>query len=271
MSIAVVSVAVLVAAVVAGLVANRLTRSRVGDQDNGVAITDLAGPALTLAILFLAFVLVESAESFSRAGAAAVAEADVVDHIFELGLYAREPQRQLIAGAVVCYARAIEHHEWSNMDKGRSLIASTWSTRVRSVFAELKADDSTLFEMLVQADKDRSSARRERITEESLDTPAAVSGLTVSALAISLGVFAYAIPRRKNAGQIGTLIAVTLLLSGSLLLIHDLKHPFSGFTAIAPVAIQDAGIDDAEDYFGDYPDKPLPCDDTGQATDLPIR
>jgi hypothetical protein len=252
-------------AVVLGVALNRLTRRRTSDPDVGPTITDIASQALALAVLFLAFVLVDSSASYSRAAQAAVAEADVVDHMFELAAYSPEPQRQRIEGAVVCYARAILAYEWDQMDRGRSPVASVWSTRIRDTFAQIKEVDSGVFQMLVDADRARSTARRDRIVEETSSTPTTVTALMIITLALSLGAFAFGLPRRNNRGHVVVLAAVTLVLCGALLLIHDLEHPFSGPTHIAATAMRDTAADDAEDYLGTYPAASLRCDHNGKA------
>jgi Protein of unknown function (DUF4239) len=251
--------AAVVVALIAGLVLRRVARRDIGEPDTVMA--DLAAQGLTLAILFLAFVLVDAAESYTRASAAATAEADVVDHIYELAEFAPEPQRRQLTAATVCYARAIVHHEWSTMDRGRSAVASGWSTRLRRVFAQMPTD-SNLFEMLVKADSQRSQARRDRITEQTTSTPDLVIALMIGSLAVSVGAMAFAIPRRRP-GHAATLVAVVLLLVATLLLIEDLERPFTGLASVGPEAIVDAAADDSEDYRVDYPQVPLPCDDTG--------
>src|SRR5918997_149879 len=136
-------VAAVMAALIAGLLLRRLAGREIGEPDTTMA--DLASQGLTLAILFIAFVLVDASASYNRASAAATAEADVVDHMYELAEYAPEPQRRQLAASTVCYARAILHHEWPAMERGRSPVASQWSTRLRRIFAQLPAD-SSLFE-----------------------------------------------------------------------------------------------------------------------------
>lgn len=58
---------------------------------------------------------------------------------------------------------------------------------------------------------------------------------------------------------------LTVLLGATLLLVRDLEKPFSGPTAIRPVAMLDTAQDDTEDYLATYPRVPLPCDTGGNA------
>jgi len=152
----VVALAAIVAAVVVGLIANRRLRPRLlPDEQDSMSLSDVINQALTLAVVFLAFVLVGNSESYDRARQAAVAEAGVVDHVFELAEYAPEPQRRQIQGAMVCYARAVVAYEWPHMDLGRSKIASMWSIRVRDNFRSIERSDS-LFQLIDEADQQRS-------------------------------------------------------------------------------------------------------------------
>lgn len=254
-------IAAVVVALIAGFVLRRFADREVGEPDTTMA--DLAAQGLTLAILFIAFVLVDASASYTRASAAATAEADVVDHMYELAEFAPEPQRRQLAAATVCYARAILRHEWTAMDRGRSPVASEWSTRLRRIFAQLPAD-SSLFELLVAADSQRSHARRERITEQTTSTPDLVLALMVASLVVSVGAMAFAVPRRRQ-GHASTLVAVTMLLALTILLIEDLERPFTGLASVEPIAITDVAADDSEDYTADYPTVSLPCDETGRA------
>ncbi|AXB42359.1 hypothetical protein [Amycolatopsis albispora] len=124
----------IVAAVLAGWLANRLIRGRTEDDDVP-SRKDMTSPIETLAVLVLAFVLVAAAESFSEADEAATAEAGVVDHMFETADYAPEPVRQRLQAGTVCYARAVGELEWPAMADGRNSPApSVWTTGFRESF-----------------------------------------------------------------------------------------------------------------------------------------
>ncbi|MFE9636096.1 hypothetical protein [Streptomyces sp. NPDC006463] len=78
------TVAVMAAALVAGLFANHLRRRRhaaAGADDEEPSISDLISPLETLAVLLVAFVIVVAAESYGSAEAAVGAEAHRVDQL----------------------------------------------------------------------------------------------------------------------------------------------------------------------------------------------
>lgn len=258
------------ASLAVGLVANHRLRDRLLTSDDpGPSVADVIGQALTLAVLFLAFVLVGASDSYSRAETAAGAEADVVDHMFELANYGPDPQRQDIQAGLVCYTRAIVAYEWKNMGRGRAPEASHWSTGIRDSFAQLgRVDDErsqTLFSMLVDADRDRSTARRERINEATNTTPAAVYAIVLVTVAVSICAFAFAIPRRRNRAHVATLLILSLLLLSTLVLVRELELPFNGLARIGPSAMLDTAGDIGADYADAYGPAGLPCDRTGRA------
>ncbi|WP_426367742.1 hypothetical protein [Streptomyces sp. E-08] len=100
---------VAVAALLAGLAADRYLRPRLltEDDDTGMAVKDLVGPLLTLTVLLLAFVLVTANGSYGKAEVASRGEARALDQLVETAEYAPQVQRSRIQADVVCYARAV--------------------------------------------------------------------------------------------------------------------------------------------------------------------
>lgn len=259
-----VSVATLVVAVAAGLAANRRWRRRDKDPEQGTSVQDMLGPMLFLALLFLAFVLVSASASYNNARASANVEADATDHLFEVAAFAAEPQREQIQAALVCYSRAVTHHEWGISNGRISPVPSQWTNRIRGSFEQAaQAGDGSLG-MLVAADQTRGTARRDRANESTIDTPAAVYALLLAAVAVALAGFAFSLPAVGNTKNIIALALLTMILLGSLLLIRDLQQPFTGLVKFAPTAMQHTAAELANEYTARYPTSPLPCDNTGQ-------
>ncbi|MFE5975637.1 hypothetical protein ACFQ64_26140 [Streptomyces sp. NPDC056460] len=119
-------IAVAIAALLAGLAANRWLRPRLlnEDDDTGMAVKDLVGPLLTLTVLLLAFVLVTANGSYGKAEVASRGEARALDQLVETAEYAPEVQRARIQADAVCYARAVRTQEWPAMADGSPAPAS---------------------------------------------------------------------------------------------------------------------------------------------------
>ncbi|MDA3645958.1 hypothetical protein LZ318_15755 [Saccharopolyspora indica] len=260
----VIVIVVLVAALACGLTANLVLRRRDEDAEQGASVKDVLSPIMTLAVIFLAFVLVQGSTSFGHARDAASAEADAVDDIFELADYAPGAQREQIQGVLVCYARAVIHQGWGNESNSLSPAVNTWSSAIRTPFPALKTSDSSLFGMLVTADQKRAEERTNRVDEATADTPAAVYAFVLVALAIAVAGYAFTIPARRNSRNITAVVLLTAILIGAILLVRDLELPYSGPISIQPTAMERTEQDIAGDFATAFPASSPPCDDVGQ-------
>ncbi|MFI8825610.1 hypothetical protein [Streptomyces sp. NPDC053431] len=262
-----ITVVIMAAALAIGLTANHLRRRRVTEapEEAEASISDLISPLETLAVLLVAFVIVVAAESYGTAGTAAGAEAHRVDQLYEVADYAPEPERAGMHGAAVCYARAIMTYEWPSMiDKGeKAAEASVWSSDFRRHFKALAAKNAGTFELLVEADDERSVARQTRLSEALPAIPAVVYWFMVVSLAATVGAFAFGLPRRRGASHFVLLFVLAGLFTGSLLLIEDIDKPFSGQIRITNEAMAETAADIGDDYAADHPSGRLPCDAKG--------
>lgn len=253
-----------VAAILLGMAASRFARRRHPD-DADPAVPEALGHAISLAVLFLAFVLVENSQSFSRARAAANAEADTVDHMFEVAGYGPQPFRQEIQGTLVCYARAIRTYEWTEAENGEfAPDVSVWSNGLRAPLGGLVEKNSTLFEMLTDADKERATQHQNRVLEAGGTTPGPVYGLMVVILMVAVMGFAASLPKTNLRLHLAALAVLSILLTATLLLIMDLERPFSGLTKIKPEAMSLISRELESEYSEAFGASHLPCDNTGR-------
>lgn len=257
---------IIVLALVAGLLCNRLIRRR-GDGEDTPSITDLISPLETLAVLILAFVLVGAAESYSEAEDAAAVEASTVDHLFETAEYAPLEYREPMQAATVCYARAVHHHSWTAMENGTdSSVPSIWTTDLRTHFTKMVADpnaNDTVFEMLVATDKERSEARQSRINESTPAIPNIVYWFMALTLAVTIAAYAYSVRMGVRHGHTVGVAVLAVLFVSSLLLIADVDSPFSGPIRIEPANMIFTEQDITEDFAEAYGQEKLPCDSNG--------
>ncbi|GLX19691.1 DUF4239 domain-containing protein [Streptomyces lavendulae] len=267
-----ITVALIAAALVGGLLANQLRRRHHAGEPGGDAdeatVSDLVSPLETLAVLLVAFVIVVAAESYGEAGNAVGAEAHRVDQLYEVADYAPEPQRERMQAAAVCYSRAIMTYEWPRMEASgtKAPEASVWSTDFRRHFKELAHKDDSSFALLVEADDQRSVARQARLSEASPAIPAVVYWFMVLSLAATIGAFAFGLPRKRGPAHFVLLFVLAGLFTGSLLLIEDIDRPFSGAIKITSEAMAATAEDIGEDYSVDHPGRALPCDEHGVRT-----
>ncbi|MFD5327980.1 hypothetical protein [Streptomyces sp. NPDC127092] len=264
-----ITIAIMLAALAAGLFANHLRRRRAKPEGDGdgeeSSVSDLISPLETLAVLLVAFVIVVAAESYGAAGTAVGAEAHRVDQLYEVADYAPEEQREGVQADAVCYARAIMTYEWPKMtDAGeKAPEASVWSSDFRRHFKALAQQDNNTFELLVKADDERSVARQTRLSEAMPAIPTVVYWFMVVSLAATIGAFAFGLPRRRGPSHYVLLVVLAGLFTGALLLIEDIDKPFSGQIRITNEAMSETAADIAEDFATDHPGRPLPCDGTG--------
>lgn len=262
--------ALIVLALIAGLFCNRYLRRRAGD-DEAPSITDLISPLETLAVLLLAFVLVGAAESYSEAEDSAAAEALMVDHLFETADYTSERHREPLQADTVCYARAVLHYSWPAMQNGtETSVPSIWTTDLRKHFKEMASDtdgaNDTVFEILVNTDRDRSQARQTRVSESTPAIPDIVYWFMALTLAITVAAYAYSVRLCRGRGHLIAVTMLTTLFVASLLLIRDVDTPYGGPIRIEPAAMLSTEQDITEDFAKEYGLARLPCDETGNRT-----
>ncbi|WP_338674184.1 hypothetical protein V1460_14790 [Streptomyces sp. SCSIO 30461] len=264
----IITIVAISAAITVGLAANRRRHRRTPAGGEEASVTDLISPLQTLSVLLVAFVIVVAAESYGTASQAAWDEAHRVDQLYEEADYSPEPQREGLQAAAVCYTRAILAYEWPDMEHSRRMApeASVWSSDFRRHFKELAHKDADTFQLLVEADDERSAARQTRLSQASPAIPAVIYWFMVVALVATIGAFAFGLPRASTASHIVLLCTLAALFTGSLILIEDIDQPYSGFIRVTSKAMQDTADDIGEDFAKDHPGRSLPCDARGNRT-----
>ncbi|GAA4422860.1 hypothetical protein ACFQV2_32890 [Actinokineospora soli] len=260
-----ITIAVAVAALVLGLLANWLVkRRRQVESGEPIMVSDLVSPMETLAVLLLAFVLVVAAESYSTADEAVRSEANIVDNFFEISEFAPPAAAQKLQAATVCYSRAVLSREWPSMEDGDGMSSapSAWSTEFRTVFRQL-GPEHPLFEILVEADRERSNARSERVMQSVPAIPDVLYWFMLLALAVTVATFAFSLPARGKKLEVTTLVVLTALFTLSLLLIRDVDRPFGGAISVSADTMRDTEADITEDFTTLYGANTLPCDQNG--------
>jgi hypothetical protein len=261
--------AIIIGALLIGLVANRFVRPFAKTEVQGVKLETLSGPIVSVTVLLLAFTLVTVYQSFLRGQTAAADEARKVDHQFEVAQLLQEPERQQVMAAMTCYAAAVATYEWETMQEGRTAReVSPWTRQIRAGTASLvERDDvpSPVIGALLTADRDRGEARSRRLTEAQPSVPPELKALLVLTASIGILVLAtFTLGSVNRRVQVGVLTALASVFILFLAAISDLDRPYDGFIAAPATDMTRVSGDLAEDYAEEYPTVPLPCDETGR-------
>jgi hypothetical protein len=228
------------------------------------------GPAATLLALLVAFVLAGATSSFQRAKTAAQSEAATVDHIFESADYLKEPQRERLQMASICYARAVVGPEWKQMGEtgASSSVPANWTGTenhgIRSTLVAL-GPEHVLFRKLAAAEDARSEARGNRLVEATPSVPTLMLVFMVGVMAAMIIFLALASPR-LSPFHIGATAISAFTLMFAISLIYTLDRPFGGAIKIDPVQMQITEEADAAEFTERYGEKRIRCDENGNPT-----
>jgi NADH:ubiquinone oxidoreductase subunit 5 (subunit L)/multisubunit Na+/H+ antiporter MnhA subunit len=266
-------VTVVVAAAGVGLAINVLAvRRSHADHDGqvhaeGLSVSDLALPLLTLVALLLAFVLVQTFTSFEDASESTSEEASAVLVEGESATLLEPAAATSVIGVLQCYARAVAGPGWRALEATRetSAISEQASVRVQEALQQaLSADvDRDVVIRMLDAEELRIQSRDRRLAEARPTVPAPVFALLVVSVAILVSGTAALINRRMRlAIAVPVLLATVVIFAGALAVIVDLDRPFGGLATIEPDELRDV-----ERQLGELiaPAQP-PCDDDGVAT-----
>jgi protein-S-isoprenylcysteine O-methyltransferase Ste14 len=267
------AIVVVVLAVTAALVYNRVAwRPRQASgraSQHGVSLEGIIALVGTLAVLLLAFVLVQTYASWSAAGEAETAEATATLLLFrEADLVKDAETRNRLRAAVVCYATSVIRQEWPAMqDRQVSNVPTYWGARIREAGVRLTrtSAEQSAGENIVARDGERASARQERLGEARPTVPAALFVLMVVAVAVTLGIVGVATEASVGRGVHAVLVVATgVVLAATLLLVRDLDQPYAGLLRRSPSQTEFIRAQIAPEVRG-----ALPCDDDGMPTRAP--
>ena len=268
-----VAIVVVVLAVTAALVYNRVTWRPGQDSgrtsDEGLLFAGIVAPLATLSVLLLVFVLVQTYASWSAAGDAETAEATATLLLFrEADLVKDARTRNRLRAAIVCYATSVIRQEWPAMEDRRvSSVPTYWGARIRAAGVRLTrtAAEQNAGENLVARDGERASARQDRLGEARQTVLPALFLLMVLAVAVTLGIIGVVTERSVARGVHAVVVVATgVVLAATLTLIRDLDQPYSGLLRRSPVQTEFIRAQIAQEVRG-----PLPCDDGGMPTRAP--
>ena len=270
---------VILGAAVAGILANRIMQPILdrAHEKHGVDLSkaeswasSALGPSVTLLALFLAFIIANVGASYSGAKKATETEAAVVENLSHTAAYLKDPFRERLQGATICYARAVAGPDWDAMRAGSdpSTVPAFWtglgSEGMRRTFHDLGTGNS-LFSDLTVTDQARADSRRTRLTEATPSVPGILIAFLVAVIAAVLVYHAVTSPPRSFLHVVATTVSVAALL-GSMFLIYTLDRPYTGALRIDPTAMTSTARDLSADFVARYGAASLQCDASGKPT-----
>ena len=268
MALAVVGV-VMVVALFMGVLGNRWWTRRDPSSEEGLSVSDLVTPLTTLAVVLLAFVMVEAINSYGRARDQIGTEARVVNEMGDSATRVGDPTiSTALQQDLICYSRAVVHREWLSMagDPGeRAPEVGVWTGDIRAQLDRLqKGGGGDVSNRLVDLDGRRGEARLARLTESQPTIPDGLNLLMFASVILSVFGLAFFVRSKGHRGvYLGLLAALTVVLGATLYMISDLDSPFSGLNQLQPSEMTRIQGSLETTYAKVSPGTPLPCNSDG--------
>lgn len=221
------------------------------DTTRGAAIFGVIGTAFAV---LLAFVMFVGFQSYNNAKDASVEEAAAVNAMFRTADYFPAEERDLIAGSLTCYARAVIG-AWPQLGDGKSSpLVDDWrlhlETELQGLTVESTLQRAALSQILTERDA-RAEARRHRITESEPVVSAPVwLILGLGGLATVAFVLIFTDRREAFAVQACMIAAVAAMVSASLVLVWFLDHPYEGGTGSIQPKEMERSLGQMEEELG---------------------
>jgi hypothetical protein len=261
-------IAVLVVALLLGLIANRWVRPFAKSEVQGVKLELLVGPLMTLTVVLLSFVLVQVYASFVKTRDAAGEEAGKVSVEYDLAGYFPERYALPLQASLVCYARSIVDIEWPELAGDRALAPAValWANNLDVVFTRLASErNSQPYGTILTVDRERAEARTRRLTEAQPTVPSGLMVLMVSVGCAAIFAFgAFTLPYVSRRVQIGALCVLVIVFAGLLLTLRDLDEKYEGWSRVDPDDMHIAERLVTDKFARDHPGAELPCDASGR-------
>ena len=228
---------IIVLAVVAlAVTAKLLVRRRAPE---GGWFTDLPRSAGSLSVIgtmfavMLAFVILFSLQSFQRAREGANIEAVAVTELSSVAAVFPPPTGDRMRGELVCYGRAVIHHEWPAMRHGQSsALVESWVDRMQDDFAAAAPEEArheAAFGQWFDENAQRRDGRRERLAEAAPFLPMPLwFALGIGAMLTLSYMVVQADKRETRVIQAIPIAFVAAIITAGLLVVAFLDNPYSG-------------------------------------------
>jgi hypothetical protein len=210
-----------------------------GDRAAGVFGVLATGFAVLLGfVVFLAF------ESFDTSRSGAEAEAQVVREQFETAQLFPVAVRPRLSGELICYARAVIHKEWPEMESGTLAdSANPWTLAMFRITKNVQPRsplEQAAYGKWLDQRTEREDARSDRAHGAEGVIPLQLwIVLFVSAIAIFVFMLFFADSAERSVVQATMMGGVAMVITSTLVLLWFLDHPYhSGPGGLRPVAME---------------------------------
>lgn len=211
------------------------------DGDRAAAVFGVLATGFAVLIGFVVFLAFESFDT-SRSGSEA--EALILAQQFETAQFLPPSVRGKLSGELVCYARAVVHQEWPQMQAGTLGNAiNPWGVEmfrtIKNTEPKLASEQAAYAKWFDQR-SDRESARMDRThgAEGVIPTPLWIV-LFVSALIIFAFMLFFADSGERVIVQATMMGGIAVVISSTLMLLWFLDNPYhKGLGGLRPVAME---------------------------------
>lgn len=262
-AVAIVLLVALAAVLLLAWIRRRAGGPVLAEPGRGTPTAALAGTAFAV---LLALITLAAFQTYNGAKNGAETEGVAVIELFRTAALFPDAQRDDLRGDFVCYGRAVVSQEWPTMEHGDSSpLVDGWIYAYRRLFSRLdvgSARERLGFEDMLQAARDRTDGRRDRIEQATPSVPTPLWLVLILGGLVSIALqLAFADPRERLVVQGAMVAGVAALVAAGLLLVSFLDHPYrSGPGRIEPTAMQESlTMMNAQE-----PSLSLPCDSDGR-------
>lgn len=223
----------------------------------------------TIFAVMVGFVFLIAFQSYAGARNSAQTEAGATGALFDTADPFAAPGRSALQGELICYARAVVEDEWETMAAGRSSpLVSGWESRLDSSFESIRpvgASASNAQQNWFDETDARRAARRARLAEADPFVPTSIWILLIIAgAAVIAFAFCFADRRERRDSQLLLVVALTTVVSASLLTIAFLDSAYGDHSgAITPKAMRATTANLERERSVKYPGVVIPCDEQG--------
>ena len=238
-----------------------------GDRAAGVF-----GVLATGYAVFAGFVIFLAFTTYDQSRNGAETEALLVAQQFETAQFLPVEVRARLSGELVCYARAVLHQEWPQMEAGGAgATLNPWGVALfrslRTVEPETASEQAAYSKWLDQT-SDREEARRDRIHGAANVIPDSLWVVLLVSAGIIFCFMLFFADSAEGAGTqamlMGSAVAVVTV---TLLVIKALDNPYgAGLGQLRPAAMERIISILEEEWRVAGETRPPPCDDAGAKT-----
>jgi hypothetical protein len=223
----------------------------------------------TIFAVMVGFVFLIAFQSYASARSSARTEAGATAALFHAADAFPDPARGALQGDLICYSRAVVHDEWEAMAEDRaSSLVGRWESRLERNFEAVRPVGVTAGnaqQNWFEETDARRGARRARLAEADPFVPTPIWFLLVIAgLAVVAYALCFADRRERRDSQAVLVVAVTTVVSASLLTIAFLDSAYGDHSgAITPKAMRGTQAALEHERAARYPEVRVPCDAEG--------